>query len=76
MQGLRFGAYYTRGPYLGPDSEAGIPAGSDWKDFDQAVAGLEFQFSRGHFELHGDFATGWTCSPTSAAPARPGRSSS
>ena len=70
MQGLRFGAYYTRGPYLGPDSEAGIPAGSDWKDFDQAVAGLEFQFSRGHFELHGDFATSSYEVPTLVKSAR------
>jgi hypothetical protein len=70
MQGLRVGAYYTRGPYLGPDSEAGIPAESDWKDFDQAVAGLEFQFSRGHFELHGDFATSSYEVPTLVKSAR------
>ena len=70
IQGLRFGAYYTRGPYLGPDVEPGVPAGSDWRDFDEAVAGFDFQFSRGHFELHGDFTLSRYEVPTIAASAR------
>jgi hypothetical protein len=70
MQGLRFGAYYTKGPYLGPDIEAGVPAGDAWQDYDQAVAGLDFQFSRAHFELHGDFALSSYEVPTMERSAR------
>jgi len=70
LQGLRFGAYYTRGPYLGPEVQAGVPTGSDWSDFDQAVAGFEFQFSRGYFELRGDFTLSSYEVPTMARSAR------
>jgi hypothetical protein len=54
--GLRLGAYATQGPYLGQAVQPMIPAGSGWRDFDQRVAGLELEFSRGHFELNGDWA--------------------
>jgi hypothetical protein len=54
--GLRFGGFATEGPYLGPDAEPSLAAGDAWQDFDQSVYGFEMQFSRGHFELHGQFA--------------------
>jgi hypothetical protein len=54
--GLRIGASYTAGPYLGPDEEALIPAGHSWKDYDQRVIGGEIQFSRGYFEWNGEVA--------------------
>lgn len=54
--GLRFGAFATRGPYLGQDADTALAAGAAWQDYDQSVYGAEVQFSRGHFELHGQFA--------------------
>ncbi len=57
VMGLRLGVYSTRGPYLGPGVEGDLPAGATWKDFGQMVMGADAQFSRGHFELNGDFAT-------------------
>jgi hypothetical protein len=54
--GLRFAGFATRGPYLGPDSEASLTPGTAWQDFEQSVYGAELQFSQGHFELHGQFA--------------------
>jgi hypothetical protein len=56
MVGLRFAGFATSGPYLGPDSEAALVTGDGWQDYDQSVYGAELQFSRGHFELHGQFA--------------------
>jgi hypothetical protein len=56
VTGARFGAYATRGPYLGPAVESSLPAGSAWRDFGQSVTGLDLQFSRGHFEMHADWA--------------------
>ena len=56
ITGARFGAYATRGPYLGPAVDGALPAGSAWEDFGQSVAGVEAQFSRGHFEAHADLA--------------------
>lgn len=52
--GLRFGGYYTGGPYLNADVDLGVVDAS-WRDFSQEVAGGELQFSRGHFELHADY---------------------
>jgi hypothetical protein len=54
--GTRLGAYATRGPYLGPGAEPMLASGERWKDFRQAVYGIDAQFSRGYFELNGDFA--------------------
>jgi hypothetical protein len=54
--GTRLGAYATRGPYLGPRVASSLSPGEAWRDFDQAVYGLDAQFSRGYFELNGDFA--------------------
>ncbi len=55
VTGLRLGGYATRGPYLGPDIEAFLPAGSGWRDYQQHVLGADIRFSRGYFELNGDF---------------------
>jgi len=54
--GLRFGLAYSRGPYLSSKLEEFLPPGSDWKDFDQELWGLEVQFSRGYLELNGEVA--------------------
>jgi len=54
--GLRAAAYATWGPYL--NDQVPLSPGVDWKDFDQRVLGLEFHFSRGHFDLHAD--TSWS----------------
>jgi hypothetical protein len=56
MIGLRFGAYWTKGPYLGSDVQWSVPTGESWREFDQEIVGIEAEFSRGHFELHGDVA--------------------
>jgi len=54
--GIRLGAYATRGPYLGPEVAPMLPAGDAWRDFRQSTYGVDAQFSRGYFELNGDFA--------------------
>ena len=54
--GTRLGAYATRGPYLGPEVTPMLLTGDDWKDFRQAVYGIDAQFSRGYFELNADVA--------------------
>ena len=54
--GLRFGTFATQGPYLAPEADAALTPGAAWQDYDQSVYGAEVQFSRGHFELHGQFA--------------------
>lgn len=56
VTGLRIGGYYTRGTYLGHAVSPMLPAGTRWRDFDQRVAGLELEFSRGYFELNADLA--------------------
>lgn len=70
VTGLRFGVYATRGPYLGPDVEAVLPAGNKWKDYGQAITGTDVQFSRGHFELNGDFAVSSYEAPTRTFKSR------
>jgi len=70
VTGLRFGVYSTRGPYLGPDVEAVLPAGTTWKDYGQAITGTDVQFSRGHFEVNGDFAVSSYEAPTKKFKSR------
>jgi len=55
VTGLRVGGYITRGPYLNRDIEVFLPAGAGWRDYQQHVLGADIQFSRGYFELNGDF---------------------
>lgn len=55
LVGLRFGGYYTRGPYLNQKLETALPAGADWKSFAQEIVGVDGQFSRGHFDVHVDY---------------------
>lgn len=68
--GLRIGAYVTQGPYLSRAVEPMLPAGERWRDFDQRVAGLELEFSRGHFELNGDWAFSTYDVPTKGGVSR------
>lgn len=51
--GLRFGFSYTKGPYLNNDLNPYLPAGTDWRDYDQRILGFDFQFSRGYLEING-----------------------
>src|SRR2546425_849368 len=54
--GTRLGAYATRGPYLGPEVTPMLLTGDNWKQFGQAVYGIDAQFSRGYFEINADVA--------------------
>ena len=67
--GLRLGAYATAGPYLGPDVTWALPTGSSWRDFEQRVAAVNVEFSRGHFALNGEYA--WS---SYEVPAQDGKS--
>ena len=53
VQELRLGVSYTRGPYLNDDIDSYLPPGTGWKDFDQSVFGVDFQFSSGYLEFNG-----------------------
>jgi hypothetical protein len=53
--GLRLGAYGTRGPYLGPEAIPYLPGEEGWRDSDQTAVGAEVRFSRGYFELNGEW---------------------
>jgi hypothetical protein len=56
ITGLRVGAFATQGPYLSEEASASLVPGDAWQDFDQTLEGFEMRFSRGHFELHGQYA--------------------
>ena len=68
--GLRIGAYWTAGPYLGDGVTPFLPGEDHWKDFDQSIAGMELEFSRGYFELNGDVAWSEYDVPTLSERAR------
>lgn len=68
--GLRLGAYFTQGPYLGHAVEPMLPVGLSWRDFGQRIAGLELEFSRGHFEINGDWAFSKYEVPAHSHPSR------
>jgi len=52
--GLRFGASYTKGPYLNRQLGSYLPPGHGWRDFDQRILGFDVQFSRGYLEFNGE----------------------
>jgi hypothetical protein len=56
MTGLRVGAYHTAGPYLGRGVADRLDPGVRWRTLEQRVSGIDFQFSRGHVELHADWS--------------------
>src|SRR5262249_56890021 len=45
-------------------------AGGGWRDVDQEIAGLDVTFSRGYFELNGEYATSVYEVPTQPGPSR------
>jgi hypothetical protein len=51
---MRFGASYTRGPYLNRDLAAGLLAGAGWKNYEHQMLAFDARFSRGYLELHGE----------------------
>jgi hypothetical protein len=51
--GLRFGMTWSKGPYLGHQINDDLPLGDHWRDYDERVTGIDFQFSRGYLELNG-----------------------
>jgi len=51
--GLRIGLSWTQGPYLNDDITRYLPAGRSWRDYEQRVRGVDFQFSRGYLEFNG-----------------------
>ena len=66
MIGLRIGAYATQGTYLGQGVGWALAPGQSWRDFEQQIAGITLEFSRGHFELNGDLAFSYYAVPTHA----------
>ena len=54
LTGFRVGGYFTKGPYLSRISEWWLLPGTDLRDFEEKVSGLDVQFSRAHFELNGE----------------------
>lgn len=50
----RVGVSYNRGPYLDPEPENGVPAGSAWQDYDQELWSFEGSLSRGRVEARGE----------------------
>ena len=56
LTGLRIGASFTRGPYLGRDLDASLPSGTFWQDYSQQVFAFDGRFSRGYFEFYGELA--------------------
>lgn len=66
--GLRVGAGYTWGPYLG-DSVVAADAGNDpWRSYAQRVTTADLSFSRGYFELIAEAARSSYDVPTRADP--------
>lgn len=51
--GFRIGLSHARGPYLNKRQRYWLPAGADWKDYDQAFFGFDLRYSRGYAELRG-----------------------
>ena len=70
ITGLRIGAYATQGTYLGEGIAWALPAGQSWRAFDQQIAGVSLEFSRGRFELNGDLAYSTYAVPTHSQLSR------
>lgn len=65
---LRIGGSFTRGPYLNHEVTESLPAGTNWRDYAQWLAGVDVRFSRGHFELIGEWAWSGYDVPTRSKP--------
>jgi hypothetical protein len=51
---LRVGASFTWGPYLNSELGTALPAGVDWKTYQQRVVAFDSRFSIGYFEFRGE----------------------
>jgi hypothetical protein len=57
---LRVEVSYDRGPYLIPDVSGALPAGAEYDDYLQEIAGVEVVYARGGVTLRGEgFADRW-----------------
>jgi len=54
--GLRLGASYTDGPFLSRFYNDSLPEGVSWRDFDQRVVGMDFQYSHEYLELNAEWS--------------------
>ncbi len=54
-QGFRVGISGFRGPYLAPDAEPFLPAGTSVRSFPASGLGLEAQWARGHWSASGEW---------------------
>jgi hypothetical protein len=55
---LRIGTGFTHGPYLSPESDANMPAGKRWQDFQQTVMTGDARLSVGYIEAR--FEAAWS----------------
>ncbi len=62
--GLRVGASWTAGPYLGPDVSGDLPSGSEWQDYGEQILAADLKFARGYFELFAELGGSWYEVPT------------
>lgn len=53
---LHVGVAWTSGPYLGPESNAALPAGTAWDDYAQTVVAADLRFSVGYVETRAELA--------------------
>ena len=54
MTGLRFGLAWTKGPYLNKNQQVYLPPNGDWRDYNQELWAIEFEFARGYLEISGE----------------------
>jgi hypothetical protein len=62
--GLRLGASWTAGPYLGPDVSGDLPSGTEWQDYGEMILAADLKFARGYFELFAELGASWYEAPT------------
>lgn len=69
-EAFRVGAGITHGPYLGPASDAQLPANAEWQDFDQTVIASDLRFSIGYVDARAELAWSSYDVPTLSKPVR------
>ncbi len=64
--GLRLGASWTAGPYLGDGISGDLPPGTQWQDFGERILAADLRFAAGYFELCAELGASWYEVPTYA----------